>query len=280
MVLLNSLVIARRTGWLFLAAACFTQTAQAQLVGGLELGLNSIKLSDKDNSNPVFGRDRGVINGARFFFGAQRNWTSVGWIADFDYQTGNTDHVGQSAQGYAIATSGQVRAVSIGATLNWPFAKFDAGSLALAPRLGYRNVVRQVDSTANLAGNFEDYQEGIAALGFLVHGQFERGFGVSAKFEIERPFAARQATQLTAPNGPQINLLSNPSGLWRPQIELSAWYRINPRHSITLKARTQDFSTGDSERFEQGSINPANLTTLPGQKIRMNSLRAAWAYHF
>ncbi len=251
--------------------------ALAQLVGGLELGLNSVKLNDKNATAPVFGRDRGVINGSRVFFGSQRNWNTLGWIADFDYQTGNTDHVGQSTQGFSIATGGQIRIISIGATLNWPFAKFDSGSLGLAPRLGYRNLVRQFDGAPTLPNAGEDYQEGIAALGFLLQGEFERGFGVTAKVEIERPFSTRQTTNL---NGVQSQLISNPVAQWRPQLELSAWYRINPRHSVTVKAKTQDLSTGASDSFDANSVNPNNLTSLPGQRIRMNSLRAAWAYHF
>ncbi len=256
--------------------------ALAQLVTGLELGLNSIKFSDKDQAKPAFGRDRGVINGGRFFFGSQRNWNTLGWIADFDYQSGNTDHVGQSAQGISLASTGQIRVVAVGATLNWPLTQFDGGSLALAPRLGYRNIVRQVDAAPTLNGHYEDYQEGIAALGFLLQGEFERGFGVSAKFEIERPFETRQGSQFFAYGNSiqaQPQYLSSPSALWRPQLELSAWYRINARHSIIFKARSQDFSTGNSDNLESGT-NPRNLSALPGQKIRMNSLRAAWAYHF
>jgi hypothetical protein len=250
---------------------------QAQLVGGLELGLNSVKLNDKNATTPLFGRERGVINGSRVFFGSQRNWNTLGWIADFDYQTGSTDHVGQSSQGYSIATAGQIRVITLGATLNWPFAKFDSGSLGLAPRLGYRNLVRQIDGAPTLVSSAEDYQEGVAALGFLLQGEFERGFGVTARVELERPFNARQTTNL---NGLQTQLISYPIAQWRPQVELSAWYRINPRHSVTVKAKTQDLSTGPSDSFDANSVNPNNLTSLPGQRIRMNSLRAAWAYHF
>jgi hypothetical protein len=256
--------------------------AKAQLVSGLELGLNSIKLNDTNPAQPVFGRDRGILNGTRFFFGSQRNWTSLGWIADFDYQTGPTDHIGPTKSGYSIATAGNVRVVTVGATLNWPMTRFDGGSIALAPRLGYRNLVRKSDAAPSLVGNLEDTQLGIAALGFLLNGEFDRSFGVSAKFEVERSFAARQSTsfQAVGSSNPQSVLLSSPNAQWRPQIELSAWYRINPRHSLTIRARAQDFSTGASDSFDNASLNPNSLTSLPGQKIRMNSLRAGWAYHF
>lgn len=263
-------------------AVLWASTAQAQLVSGLELGLNSVKLFDVNQAKPAYGRDRGVLNGTRIFFGSQRNWTSLGWIADIDYQSGATDHVGPSKDGYAVASSGAMRVLTVAATLNWPMKSFDSGSIALAPRLAFRNLVRQADAAPNLLGNSEDYQEGIAALGLLLNGDFDRNFGVSAKVEIERPFSIRQSTSFTSTNAAVATsqLQSSPNPLWRPQLELSAWYRINPRHSLIIKARSQDFSTGTSDSFDAGSTNPANLTALPGQKIRMNSLRAGWAYHF
>lgn len=255
--------------------------ATAQLIAGIEMGTSSYKASERTSSQ-FLNRESGLLNGTRLFFGAQRNWKTKGWIAEFDYKTGSVDYFGLTTNAVPVATTGEVRLVHIATTLHWPVAEVDDWGFAIAPRFGFRSQSRSADGNAAIASFVEKYQEGVFAIGLVVHNEFERGFGIRAKIELERSIAPRLG--IDYPGVYQTAQLS-PKSLWRPMLDVSGWYRINPRHSVTVSARLQDLRTG--------AIDPALLVAIaggpssnvggnnfPGQKVRVNTLNAGYAFHF
>jgi hypothetical protein len=257
------------------------QQATAQLITGIEMGTSSYKASER-TATQFLSRESGLLNGTRVFFGAQRNWKTKGWIAEFDYKTGSVDYFGLSANAVPVATTGEVRLVHIATTLHWPVAEVDDWGFAVAPRFGFRSQSRSADGNAAIASFVEKYQEGVFAIGLVVHNEFERGFGIRAKIELERSIAPRLG--IDYPGVYQAAKLS-PKGLWRPMLDVSGWYRINPRHSVTVSARLQDMRTGAIDpallvAVAGGPSNNAGVNNFPGQKVRVNSLNAGYAFHF
>jgi hypothetical protein len=263
------------------AALLLPQQVAAQLIAGIEMGTSSYKASERTSSQ-FLNRESGLLNGTRVFFGAQRNWKTKGWIAELDYKTGSVDYFGLTANAFPVATTGQVRLVHIATTLHWPVSEVDDWGFAVAPRFGYRSQSRSADGNAAIAPFVEKYQEGVFAIGLVVHNEFERGFGIRARLELERSLAPRLGVDY--PGLYQSTQLS-PQGVWRPILDVSGWYRINPRHSVTVSARLQDFRTGPADSSALVSIAgappiiPAS-NNFPGQKIRVNSLNAGYAFHF
>jgi hypothetical protein len=257
------------------------QTVNAQLIAGIELGTSSYNANERVNST-FLNRESGLLNGTRFFFGAQRNWKTKGWIAELDYKTGSVDYFGITTNGLPVAATGNVRLVHLATTLHWPVSEVDDWGFAIAPRFGYRSQSRSVDGNPAVSSFNERYQEGVFAIGLVVHNEFERGFGIRARFELERSFAPRLG--IDYPNvyqGAQLN----PKGVWRPLLDVSGWYRINPRHSVTVTARLQDLRTGPSDQSSLvavagGQPIAPGTNNFPGQKIRVNSLNAGYAFHF
>jgi hypothetical protein len=264
------------------AVALFNpQRAAAQLIGGIEMGTSSYKANERASSQ-FLNRESGLLNGTRVFFGAQRNWKTKGWIAEFDYKTGTIDYFGLTANAVPVATIGEVRLVHIATTLHWPVAEVDDWGFAVAPRFGYRSQSRSADGNAAIASFAEKYQEGVFAIGLVVHNEFERGFGIRAKIELERSIAPRLG--IDYPGVYQAAKL-NPKSLWRPMLDVSGWYRINPRHSVTVSARLQDMRTGAVDpallvATAGGPASNAGGNNFPGQKVRVNSLNAGYAFHF
>ncbi len=257
------------------------QQATAQLIGGIEMGTSSYKASERTFSQ-FLNRESGLLNGTRVFFGAQRNWKTKGWIAEFDYKTGSVDYFGLTANAFPVATTGEVRLVHIATTLHWPVAEVDDWGFAIAPRFGFRSQSRSADGNAAIASFAEKYQEGVFAIGLVVHNEFERGFGIRAKIELERSIAPRLG--IDYPGVYQSAKLS-PKSLWRPMLDVSGWYRINPRHSVTVSARLQDMRTGAVDpalivAIGGGPSSNAGGNNFPGQKVRVNSLNAGYAFHF
>jgi hypothetical protein len=263
------------------AALLLPLQASAQLISGIEMGTSSYKATER-NAVQLLNRESGLLNGTRVFFGAQRNWKTKGWIAELDYKTGSVDYFGLSANAVPVATTGGVRLVQIATTLHWPVAEVDDWGFAIAPRFGYRSQSRSADGNAVISPFVEKYQEGVFALGIVVHNEFERGFGIRAKFEMERSLAPRLG--IDYPGIYQAAKLS-PKSVWRPMLDVSGWYRINPRHSVTVSARLQDLRTGavDSTPLIAAVGGPpinAVGNNFPGQKVRVNSLNAGYAFHF
>jgi hypothetical protein len=257
------------------------QQATAQLIAGLEMGTSSYKASERTSSQ-FLNRESGLLNGTRLFFGAQRNWKTKGWIAEFDYKIGSVDYFGLTGNAVPVATTGEVRLVHIATTLHWPVAEVDDWGFAVAPRFGFRSQSRSADGNAAIASFVEKYQEGVFAIGLVVHNEFERGFGIRAKIELERSIAPRLG--IDYPGVYQAANLSTKS-LWRPMLDVSGWYRINPRHSVTVSARLQDIRTGAIDPALLVAVAggpPSNAATnnFPGQKVRINSLNAGYAFHF
>jgi hypothetical protein len=262
-------------------ALLLPQQATAQLIGGIEIGTSSYKTTER-NTVQLLNRESGLLNGTRVFFGAQRNWKTKGWIAELDYKTGTIDYFGLTANAVPAAATGEARLVQIATTLHWPVADVDDWGFAIAPRFGYRSQFRSVDGNAAIAPFVEKYQEGVFAIGLVVHNEFERGFGIRAKLELERSLAPRLGIDYPGVYRPaQLS----PKSVWRPMIDLSGWYRINPRHSVTVSARVQDLRTGAVDSAPLLAvvggppINPGS-NNFPGQRIRVNSLNAGYAFHF
>ncbi len=257
-------------------------TVHAQLVAGIEVGTSSYSANESAKSR-FLNRESGLLNNTRFFFGAQRNWKTKGWIAELDYRTGSVDYFGLGPNAVPVATTGQVRLVHLATTLHWPVAEVDNWGFAVAPRFGYRSQSRRIDGNAALASFVENYQEGVFALGVVVHNDFERGFGLRARFELERSLAPRLSADYPSIYQPA---LLHPKGVWRPMIDVTGWYRINPRHSVTVTAKVQDLRSGASDLTPLVAVpNPTTLIAavapnFPGQRIRVNSLNAGYAFHF
>jgi hypothetical protein len=257
----------------------FCALSQAQLVAGIDVGTASYRSNESANGQ-FLNRESGLISGPRFYFGAQRNWRSKGWLAEFDYKTGSVDYFGLTNLAVPVAANGHVRIFQLSTVLHWPISEFsNNGGIAIAPRLGYRNQARRVEGNPIITSLQEDYQEGIAALGIVVHNEFDRGFGLRARFEIERSLAPRLRAEYP---GVYAAAQFNPSPQWRPQLELTGYYRINPRHSVSVTAKLNNYSSGSSgvATLTPLTLGPAIVTNFPGQTVKVNSLNAGYAYHF
>ncbi len=255
------------------------QPASAQLVAGIETGASTFK-ANTSNAGQFSNRESGILYGTRLTFGAQRNWRSKGWMAEFDYRSSSTDYFGLNNLAVPVASASHVRQLHLASTLNWPVSEFGrSAGLAVAPRLGYRNQVRSIVGNPAVLPLNQDYQEGVIALGAVVHNEFERGFGIRGKLEFERSLSPRLKADYPANYS---TALLYPKGQWRPQLELAGWYQINPRHSVTVTAKFQNFTSGPSAPVAANSLNGSTplIINFPGQRVRSNSLNAGYAYHF
>ncbi len=266
-----------------ISVSCFNLNAQAQLAAGIEASTSQYESADRIGGQSV-SDSRGTISGFRTYFGSQRTWNTLGWIADLDYKTGNVDFFGRASNGAPVAALQTVRLVKVGMTLHVPIITQEQSGLALAPRLGYRTHARNVDGTLLVNAFNESYQEGVASLAFIAHTESLDGHGAKASIELERSFSGRLQSDASA-NSLAQDFRSK--GTWRPQFEFMAWYRLRPGHSVSLRARFEDVSIGASDLNNSVtnssvafSSNAASAGNPSSQKIRTGTVSAGWNYRF
>jgi hypothetical protein len=263
--------------------SCLSWNAQAQLATGIEASTSQYESADRVSGQSV-SDSRGTISGFRAYFGSQRTWNTLGWIADLDYKTGNVDYFSRASNGASVAALQTVRLVKVGLTLHVPIITQEQSGLALAPRLGYRAHARNVDGTLLVNAFNESYQEGVAGLAFIAHTETLDGHGAKASIELERSFGGRLQSEASATSLAQD---FRSKGTWRPQFEFMAWYRLRPGHSVSLRARFEDVSIGASDLNNAttssslaSSANAGSGLITTSQKIRTGTVSAGWNYRF